>query len=512
MSFLTADAMRALDARTIEDGTSGLALMGRAARGGATEFLTLCGGNPGRVLLLCGSGNNGGDGFALAYLLSFHLPEVEVWVAAPEDRVQGDAQHYLRQLEDTRVSVSFLPEVSDWDLDMAELPMVDWVVDCLLGTGTRGAPRETLAGAVKVIQRLSEEARVLAVDLPSGLNADTGEPYDERVCVRADVTLTLGAAKAGFLRDDSADWTGSVTVVDLGFAQEALNEASTESVRVMSPSLARRLAPPRRPAHSHKGMFGHVLVIGGSPGMVGAPVLTGLAALRRGAGRVSLLVPRSCSPIAASMAPELMVYPGWEDEEGCLIDQDLEFAAYDAVVIGPGMRVTGETRELVDRVCMRSTVPVVLDADALRALSGRLGFLQDSRAPRILTPHPGEMAGLLGVETAAVQADRRGALVRAVKLSQSVLILKGCHSWVGGPDRPLWLNLNGNPGMATAGSGDVLAGLLAAHLAGGRISPADSAALACYEHGRAGDRVAGIKGHAGMTARDLVEALPRISL
>ena len=472
MSFLTADSMRALDARTIEDGTSGLALMGRAARGVATEFLTLCGGNPGRVLLLCGSGNNGGDGFALAYLLSFHLPEVEVWVSAPEDRVQGDAQHYLRQLEDTRVSVSFLPEVSDWDLDAAELPMVDWVVDCLLGTGTRGAPRETLAGAVKVIQRLSEEARVLAVDLPSGLNADTGEPYDERVCVRADVTLTLGAAKAGFLRDDSADWTGSVTVVDLGFSPEALEEASAEPVRVMTPSLA----------------------------------------LRRGAGRVSLLVPRSCSPIAASMAPELMVYPGWEDEEGCLIDQDLEFAAYDAVVIGPGMRVTGETRELVDRVCMRSTVPVVLDADALRALSGRLGFLQDSRAPRILTPHPGEMAGLLGVETADVQADRRGALVRAVALSQSVLILKGCHSWVGGPDRPLWLNLNGNPGMATAGSGDVLAGLLAAHLAGGRISPADSAALACYEHGRAGDRVAGIKGHAGMTAGDLVEALPGISL
>ncbi|MCC5845953.1 MAG: NAD(P)H-hydrate dehydratase [Verrucomicrobia bacterium] len=507
MSFLTADAMRALDARTIEGGTSGLALMGRAARGVAVEFLDLCGGDPGRVLILCGSGNNGGDGFALAYLLSFHSSEVEVWVAAAEERVRGDARHYLRQLVDTRVSVSFLGEAADWDLDSAELPMVDWAVDCLLGTGSKGAPRDALAGAVDIVRRLSEEARVLAVDLPSGLNADTGVPYDESVCVRADITLTLGAAKAGFLEDASAEWTGSVTVVDLEFPSAELEAVSVEPVRVMDPVKARKTAPWRRPAQSHKGMFGHVLVIGGSPGMVGAPVLSGLAALRRGAGMVSVLVPRSCAPIAASMSPELMVYAGWEDEEGCLIDQEIEFSAYDAVVIGPGMRVTGETRELVDRVCMRCPVPAVLDADALRALSGRLGFLQDSRAPRVLTPHPGEMAGLLGVETAAVQADRRGALLRAVALSGSAVVLKGCHSWIAGPEGAVWLNLNGNPGLATAGSGDVLAGMLSAHLAGGRLSPTECAALACYEHGRIGDRVARVRGQAGLTASDLVEGL-----
>ncbi len=499
--------MRALDARTIEGGTSGLALMGRAARGVAVEFLELCGGNPGRVLILCGSGNNGGDGFALAYLLSFHSPEVEVWVAAAEERVQGDAEHYLRQLEDTRVVVSFMGGAPEWDLDTAELPMVDWVVDCLLGTGAKGAPREALAGAVEVVRRLSEEARVLAVDVPSGLNADTGVPYDASVCVRADITFTLGGAKAGFLADASAEWTGSVTVVDLGFPTAELEAASVAPVRVMDPVKARDLAPWRRPVRSHKGMFGHVLVMGGSPGMVGAPVLSGLAALRRGAGMVSLLVPRSCASIAASMSPELMVYPGWEDEEGCLIDQEIEFSVYDAVVIGPGMRVTGETRELVDRVCMQCPAPVVLDADALRTLSGRLGFLQDSRAARVLTPHPGEMAGLLGLETDAVQADRRGALERAVALSGSVVVLKGCHSWIGGPEGGVWLNLNGNPGMAAAGSGDVLAGILSAHLAGGRLPPTECAALAVYEHGRIGDRAARVKGHAAMTARDLVEGL-----
>jgi hydroxyethylthiazole kinase-like uncharacterized protein yjeF len=512
MSFLTSDAMRTLDARTIEGGTSGLALMGRAARGVAVEFLALCGGDPGRVLILCGSGNNGGDGFALAYLLSYHLPEIEVWVAAEEKKIQGDARYYLQQLESSRVSFSYFEKEEDWDLDSAELPMVDWVVDCLLGTGTRGAPHGALAGAVKIVRRMAEEARVLSVDLPSGLNADTGVPYDESVCVRADVTLTLGAAKTGFLEDGSAEWTGSVTVIDLKFDPEDLQKSSAEAVRVLDPVTARRMAPGRRPAQSHKGMFGHVLVIGGSPGMAGAPVLTGLAALRRGAGMVSLLVPRSSAPVAAASAPELMVYPGWEGEEGCLMDQEVDFFPYDAVVIGPGMRVTGDTRELVDRICTTCPLPVVLDADALRVLAGRPGFLQDSRAPRLLTPHPGEMAGLLKLETAAVQADRFGALKRAVELSHSVVVLKGSHTWVAGPEGDLWLNLNGNPGMATAGSGDVLAGILAAHLAGKTLPPTVCAALACFEHGRAGDRVAVAKGFRGMTARDLVDALPGISL
>lgn len=510
MSFLTAEAMRAMDERAITSGISGLALMGRAARGLAVEFLSLCGGDPGRVLILCGAGNNGGDGFALAYLLGFHVRDVEVWVAAEPQRIQGDAKYYLQQLEEARIPVSFLGDPQDWDLDAAERPMVDWVVDSLLGTGSRGTPDGAVAAAVSLVEQLAEEARVLSVDLPTGLNPDTGTPFEESICVRADVTFTLGAAKAGFLADGSAAWTGSVTIVDLGFSTEMLQEASVEKVGVMDPLTARKWAPGRRPVHAHKSTFGHVLVIGGSPGMVGAPILTGRAALRRGAGMVSVLVPRCCAPVAASMFPELMVYAGWEDEEGCLMDQEIAFAEYDAIVIGPGMRVTGSTRELVDRTCMRSPVPVVLDAGALRALSGRLGFLQDARAPRILTPHPGEMAGLLGIETQAVLADRRAALERAVNLSSSVVILKGCHSWVGGPEEDCWLNLNGNPGMATAGSGDILAGILAAHIAGKCLSPIQSAVLACFEHGRAGDRAAEQKGQAGMTAGDLLETLPTL--
>lgn len=502
--------MRAVDTRAIESGTSGLALMGRAARGVGVEFLALCGGNPGRVLILCGPGNNGGDGFALAYLLSFHLPEVEVWVAAGEERVKGDARHFLRQLEDTRVSVSFLADEGEWDLDAAELPMVDWVVDCLLGTGTTGAPHGAMSGAVRLVNRLAHEASVLSVDLPSGLNADTGEPFKREACVRADVTLTLGAAKAGFLQDNSAEWTGSVTVIDLDFNPVELMQASSSPLRVVDPGLASAWVPRRRAAASHKGHFGHVLVIGGSPGMVGAPVLSALAALRRGAGRVSVIVPRSCSPIAAVMAPELMVYPGWEDEEGCLIDQEISWGQYSALVIGPGMRVTGDTRELVDRICMTCPVPVVLDADALRALSGRLGFLQDSRAPRVLTPHPGEMGALIGIETAAVLADREGVLEQAARLSGSVVVLKGSHSLIGGAEGERWINLNGNPGLATAGSGDVLAGILSAHLASGRLDPLRCAALACFEHGRAADRVAWIKGQTAMTAGDVVEALPSL--
>lgn len=505
MAFLSAQSMRDFDTRAIQSGIPGTSLMARASRGLATELLSLQGPLPASALVCAGPGNNGGDGFGLAKLLHESGWRVQVWVAAPAERVKGDARVFLDRATAAGVPVRFLPNPEDWELDPGELPLVNWAVDALLGTGAGGAPRETPAAAIRLLQKLSCESHVLAVDLPSGMRADTGEPEDPSLCVQADHTFTLGAAKAGFLNEASARWTGSVTVIDLGFDAGELATASVAPLSLVLPRQARE-AFPRREPDSHKGTFGHVLVIGGSGGMTGAPILAAQAALRGGAGLVSALLPASLAGAVDAAHPSIMVLSGREDDASRLVDQDLDLSSHDTLVIGPGMRHSKQTAALTRRVLKSFPGPIVVDADAIRAFAGCPDDLANARGKLVLTPHPGEMACLLGISTGEVQADRSASVLRAAERSRAVVALKGARTRVADPDGRQWINLNGNPGMATGGSGDVLAGLLGAFLAQG-LDPVRATTLAVFLHGRAGDRAALKHSQASLTAMEMLGAI-----
>ncbi|MCH8512574.1 MAG: NAD(P)H-hydrate dehydratase [Kiritimatiellae bacterium] len=497
--------MRDFDARAVAAGTPGTVLMGRACRGLAREFFSLCAGSRPSVLICAGPGNNGGDGFGLAAHLHLAGWRTEVWVTSERARVGGDALAYLQWAESVGVPLTFCPDPEDWPVEIGALPCVDWVVDAVLGTGTGDAPRKTPAAAVATLRALAADARVLAVDLPTGLDADRGVPFDPEKCVRADATFTLGAAKAGFLADASAYWTGPITVIDLGFSPEELAQASVQPISVMHPARWAQLNPRRDP-ESHKGTYGHVLVIGGSPGMTGAVAMSAKAALRSGAGLVSMFVPASAMPFLDAALPEIMVRGGRETSEGTLAEQKIDFSAYTAAVIGPGLGKNPETAALLRQVFAECPIPLVVDADALRLLADAWADSNDCptpAAPRVLTPHPGEMAALCGCDTADVQSVRAEKCLEAAKKYQSVVVLKGNRTRICFPNGDQWLNLNGNPGMATGGSGDVLAGMLAGLLGRG-LPPETAVPAAVYLHGRAGDRAAIRLGQDALTALDLL--------
>ncbi len=498
--------MRDFDARAVAAGIPGTVLMGRASRGLAREFFSLCGAARPSVLICAGPGNNGGDGFGLAAHLHLAGWRTEVWVTSERARVGGDALEFLQWAETVGVPITFCPDPEDWPVEIGTLPCVDWVVDAVLGTGTGDVPRKTPAAAVATIRALAADARVLAVDLPTGLDADRGLPFDPDRCVRADATFTLGAAKAGFLDDTSARWTGSITVIDLGFSPEELAKASVQPISVMHPARWAQLNRRRDP-ESHKGGYGHVLVIGGHPGMTGAVSMAARAALRSGAGLVSMLTPASCAPFLDAALPEIMVRAGRESPMGTLAEQAIDFSAYSAAVIGPGLGKNPETAALLRQIFAKCPLPLVVDADALHLLAGMredAGNCPPSAAPRVLTPHPGEMAVLCGCDTADVQSARAEKCLEVAKTYRSIVVLKGNRTRIAFPNGDQWLNLNGNPGMATGGSGDVLAGMLAG-LLGGNLAPEIAVPAAVYLHGRAGDRAAVRLGENALTAPDLLD-------
>lgn len=507
MVILKAQTMRDFDARAIASGLSGTTLMGRACRGLAREFLWLTG-RSGSVIFCVGPGNNGGDGLGMAMHLQEAGWHVRVRVAAERGRIRGDAAVFLQRAEAAGVPVAFFPEEQDWAVDAGDLPLVDWVVDALLGTGVGGAPRGTPAAAIRWIGALARDARVLAVDVPSGLHADTGKPISPDCCVRADVTLTLGAAKSGFAMEGANVWTGSVGVIDLGFDRQELAAHADMPWRVMFSGDARE-GDLRRDPETHKGTYGHILVIGGSPGLTGAVSLCAQAALRMGAGLVTLWTPRSVAAGLDAALPEVMLGYGPEDAEGYLCEPPPNPARYDAVVMGPGLGVTDGTRAVVRAVVAACEVPLVVDADALRMLAetDRPAF---ASAVVVLTPHPGEMAALMGCDTATVQADRGGMCQEAAARYGAAVVLKGNRTRIAFPDGGAWLNLTGNAGMAVGGCGDVLAGMMGACLVGMTDMAADTevaVARAVWWHGAAGDRAALRIGQRGMGPVDLLTGL-----
>jgi hydroxyethylthiazole kinase-like uncharacterized protein yjeF len=513
MRAVTASRMRELDRRTIEDhGVAGEILMERAGEGVAEHvmFLAEARGLAGcRVDCFAGKGNNGGDAFVVSRVLAEAGYAAETWLAADADAVTGDARVHLDRMLAAGVPLHVLPDASAWDALKRERPSGGAiVVDGLLGTGTEGPARGVAAAAIDYVNALAGDASVVAIDIPSGLNADTGECAGP--VVRADVTVTFAYPKCGLLAPGAAECVGNVEVQDIGIVGEP-DQAGPDEPVLITPSDLRAVFPSRRRV-SHKGTYGHALLIGGSSSYRGAMLLAAAAAVRSGAGLVTVLVPGEQACVGAGAVPEAMFQSGRTNVDGALAADCLEVwgrdvSEFDAVLVGPGMTTRPDTRAIVETVLAACTAPVVLDADALNVCAGATELLRDARGPVVVTPHPGEMARLLGIDAASVQADRVGAARQAVARFGGTAVLKGAGTLIAAEGRPLHLNLSGNPGMAKGGMGDVLAGLLAGLLAQG-ITPFSAACAAVYLHGLAGTLAAWHGSQSGMTAGDVVVELP----
>lgn len=512
MRPVTTEEMRHMDELTIRQrGVPGAELMDRAgldvARW-AARLLRLAGVDRPRVSCVAGKGNNGGDAFVAARYLSQWGFTVDLRLAGTFDSVKGDALTHLKKMRDTGVAAKSMPSDKDWRKPSEHARVCpDLLVDALLGTGVRGPAREPAAAAIRWINELGERCPVIAIDAPSGLNTDTGRAEGDTV--RADLTVTMARPKQGLLEPCAAEYVGRLEVADIGI-EDASPGTKVPDRELIHVSELRCLLE-RRPRTAHKGTFGHVLVVGGAPGYAGAPAMAARAAVRSGAGLTSVLVPQGVSHIVASLVPEAMVHAGATTQEGslsgaALTSFPLSLADVDAVLIGPGMTPHAPTRALVEEALKQPRVPVVLDADALNACAGATAVMANAVCPVVLTPHPGELGRLLECSAADIQRDRFAHVRRAVDATQNVVVLKGCGTLVASRGQPVYVNMTGNPGMATGGTGDVLGGLLAGLLAQG-LKPFDAARLAVYVHGAAGDLAAWSNSQPAMTACDLVDGL-----
>jgi NAD(P)H-hydrate epimerase len=504
--ILTAAQMREADRFTIEDiGIPSLVLMENAGRqvvaaieAGYENQLT------GRVAVLCGRGNNGGDGFVVARTLLQRGVDTSVFVVGALVDVRGDARTNLDILGRLGVTVVEIADEQSWELHFSEISQCTLIVDAIFGTGLKTAVSGMLETVIADIN--ASDIPIIAVDLPSGLSADT--PHLIGDCVGATMTVTLAAPKLPLVLPPGEAHAGDVVIADIGIPYEVIEGLEGPHVDLLTPEQLRELIEPRT-ADSHKGDFGRVTVVAGSIGKTGAALLAGMGALRSGAGTVTIATPAGCLPIVASMAPEVMTEPLAETGGGVAasaIDRILELAQ-DVIACGPGLGRTRETSEFVRALVDRASVPLVLDADALTLLAEEPGRLmgKDDRDV-IITPHPGEMARLVGSSIDEVQANRLEAAADFATTHRVYVVLKGHRTVIATPAGRLFINPTGNPGMATAGTGDVLAGMVAAWLA--QLLDAEAACrLAVFLHGAAGDLAEAAHGQAAMTATDLLGQL-----
>ncbi len=515
MKAILASEMRELDRRTIEDyKVPGVTLMDRAGYGVAdvTRHLARVGGyGEALIQVFAGRGNNGGDGFVVARYLKKMGFDVEVYFAGEASSVRGDALKQLIQMRSGGIALRELTTLEDWeDLQSSPQAAGDILIDALLGTGLSGPARGPVVGAIQVINTFSNRAQVVAIDVPSGLNSDTG--IAEGDVVSADVTVTMGLPKRGLIAPCALELVGNVEVIDIGIPAELTDTLSSPVELITVEDVAGMMA--RRSRTSHKGTFGHVLLIGGAPGYSGAIAMAAMAATRSGVGLVTVLTPESVAPVVASLVPEAMVHACACNAEGALAADALDawlpkMDQFQAVLMGPGMTLSADAATLITQLLESSIPTIILDADALNALSENPSLVSGSRQGIVLTPHPGEMARLLGCIVSAVQMDRYGSAQQATKQFGSTVVLKGAGSIVSQLECPLSVNMSGNPGMATGGMGDVLAGLMAGLAAQG-LSSFDAARAAVHIHGRAGDSVARLTSQAGMIATDVINEIPQV--
>jgi len=507
MRVLNTQQMREADRRTIDEvGIPSIVLMENAGRQAvaameaAFEDLATM-----HVGVVCGRGNNGGDGFVVARTLIQRGVETSVFLLGSVADVRGDARTNLEVLGRIGLTVVEITNAQEWELHSSELSRCELMVDAILGTGFHGQLSGLLETVVADINGLG--VPIVAIDLPTGLSADT--PDVEGEAIEASMTITLGAPKIPLILPPADTYSGDLVIADIGIPFPILDDVEGPYIELLTRERMRELVPART-ADSHKGDFGRVLVIAGSVGRTGAAHLAAVGALRSGAGLVTVATPRSCLPIVAAMAPEYMTEGLEETAAGTVdfaaLDRVLDFKA-DVIAVGPGLGQSPGTAAFVHGLLERAGVPLVLDADALNAFIGDPERLQGrDGVDVVITPHPGEMARLLNLSIEAVQHDRLRHATEFASSHRVHVVLKGHRTVIAGPDNRAFINLTGNAGMATGGTGDLLTGMIAAWF--GQLLDAEAACkLAVYLHGTAGDLAEADEGDVALVAGDLATRL-----
>jgi hydroxyethylthiazole kinase-like uncharacterized protein yjeF len=507
MRILNAAQMREADRFTIDEiGIPSLVLMENAGRQvvAAMEAAYESRLN-GRVAVLCGRGNNGGDGFVVARTLMQRGIDASVFVIGSLTDVRGDAKTNLDILGRLGITVVEINEEQSWELHFSEISQCSLIVDAIFGTGLKSA----LAGMMETIiaDVNASSIPIVSIDLPSGLSADT--PHVIGDCIDASMTVTLAAPKLPLVLPPGEEHAGDVVIADIGIPHEVIDGVEGQRIELLTPEQLRDVVEPRA-ADSHKGDYGRVTIVAGSRGKTGAAHLAAMGALRSGAGLVTVATPASALPIVASMGPEFMTEPLAESLEGAVvaraIDRLLDLR-HDVIACGPGLGRDPAVADFVRTLLDRATVPLVLDADAITVLAedpGRLVGREERDV--IITPHPGEMARLIGSAIEEVQANRIDIATDFATTHRVYVVLKGHRTIIATPDGHVFINPTGNAGMATGGTGDVLTGMIAAWL--GQLLDAEAACrLAVFLHGAAGDLAEAEEGQVAMTATDVIAHL-----
>jgi ADP-dependent NAD(P)H-hydrate dehydratase / NAD(P)H-hydrate epimerase len=507
MRVLNTQQMREADRRTIDEiGIPSIVLMENAGRQAVAAmeaaFQDLADSHVG---VLCGRGNNGGDGFVVARTLIQRGVETSVFLLGSVADVRGDARVNLEVLGRIGLTVVEISNAQEWELHFSEISQCELLVDAILGTGFNGQLSGLLETVVADVNGLG--VPVVAIDLPTGVSADSHEVDGE--AIDAAMTVTLAAPKLSLILPPADAHGGDLVIADIGIPLPVIDEVEGPFIEILTREDMRDLVPART-ADSHKGDFGRVLVIAGSLGRSGAAHLAGIGALRSGAGLVTIATPRSSLPIIAAMAPEYMTEPLDETASGTIdysaLDRVLDIQA-DVIAVGPGLGQSPGTAAFVQGLLERAGVPLVLDADALNAFAGDPDRLVGRDGlDVIITPHPGEMARLLNTTVEEVQRNRLQHATEFAASHRLHVVLKGHRTVIAGPDNRAFINLTGNSGMATGGTGDLLTGMIAAWFA--QLLDAEAACrLAVYLHGSAGDLAEADEGEVALIAGDVASRL-----
>ncbi len=517
MLLVTANQMQEMDKQTIDSfGISGLVLMENAARGAVdiliNQYKNL---KTKKIAILAGRGNNGGDGFVIARYLMEKGIRVNTFLLSSKEKVQGDAKvnmDLVQKLCDRGETGTIIeiPDAHTFEKNRAMICHHDLFVDAILGTGLNFDVRGFFKDAIKLLN--DSKSPVFAIDIPSGLHSDTGQPMG--LAVKADATATFAFAKIGHILYPGNLYTGKLDIVEIGIPNYIAKEKRMSLSLIEKNKIAALF--PSRSYDSHKGSYGHLAILAGSPGRTGAAALCANAAMRSGTGLVTLGIPDSLNERLEAQTTESMTWPLKENGKGFLTDICLDqiktmLDGKQALAIGPGIGTHENTKKLVRTLIEISTIPLIIDADGLNCLADSLKVLKKKKAPAILTPHPGEMARLCQTSTTKIQADRIGTATAFAKDHDVILVLKGAQTIVALPDGCCSICPTGNPGMASGGMGDVLTGMISGFCAQG-FAPEDAARAGVYIHGLSADRLAeklsNKTGAFGYLATDIINDIP----
>ena len=508
MKVTTVQQMRDMDRRAIEEiGIPGMALMEKAGSGAMDAACRHYGTLRGRrVVILCGGGNNGGDGLVAARYAVNQGAEVEVLLLTRKEKIRGDARINLEILEKLGHDLIEIRGDTAEEEIKEKLAGADLIVDALLGSGLTGEVEGLYRVAVGGINKAG--GKVIAIDGPSGIDMDTGARLG--TAVRADLTVTFGLPKRGHFLYPGKACCGDLEVIDIGFPIRMIEETQI-TTETLEHDMVTRMLPPRG-EDSHKGDFGHLLVLAGSVGYSGAAALAAGSALRVGAGLVTLAIPERLNPTMEAKLTEVITRPLPETKEGSLsreaVDPAAELAAgMDAAVLGPGLGSHPETVEFVREFILRCDIPLLLDADGINALADRTDLLNERSIGTIMTPHPGEFGRLLSITGSEVNSRRLELCEEYAARWGVVLVLKGAPTIISEAENGSRINTTGNAGLATGGTGGVLSGAIGGFLAQG-LDPFHAALCGTHYHGLAGDMACGETGQRGMIAGDVMELLP----